>query len=66
MSHKGQDAWIFVRLAKTARDSKAQMTRLVWPEEPVLVRGKAVSALACLLDDWLPCFKRRGLEVLLA
>jgi hypothetical protein len=53
-SHQGMDAWIFVRLAKTARDGRAQKTRLVWPERPTEVLGTSVTILACFEEDWLP------------
>ena len=52
--HVGSSAWIFVRLAKGARNGKVQSTLLVWPVDPVYVRGRMVSALACLVTDWLP------------
>ena len=52
--HKGSNAWVFVRLAKGARDGKVQSMLLVWPVDPVHVRGRMVSSLACLVYDWLP------------
>ena len=61
MQHEGRDAWLFVRLAKTARDAKVQATRLVWPDSPTKVLGESVSVLSCMTSDWLPFLYNRGL-----
>ena len=61
--HRGSDALLFCRMHKTAatRNGAAKVLHLVGTLEGTTVGGKRVSALSCLLEEWLPFLRQAGL-----
>lgn len=60
--HRDSDAYVFARLHKTSVQGSVKVIRLVAPETPTMVGGESVSAIHCLITDWLPFLRSQGLH----